>query len=69
MHLDIFHYTLSVNLNGLENNYVKLVITFINLTCIIELKYMSVGIILRFDYGVRLIVPRLANERDAKSLS
>ena len=50
--------------NTIVDNDAKLVITFINLTCIIELKYMSVGIILRFDYGVRLIVPRLANERD-----
>ena len=37
-YLDILRCTLSVNLNALLNNYVKLVITFINLTCITELK-------------------------------
>ena len=31
------------------NNYIKIVITFINLTCNIEPKYTSVGIILLFD--------------------
>ena len=51
-------------LTMLVNNYAKLVITFINLTCKTELKiYVSWNKTL-LDYGIREIVPRVANERD-----
>ena len=63
----IFHCTLSVNPTMLVNNYVKLVITFINLTCNIELKiYVSCNNT-PLNYGVKVIFPRLASERGPES--
>ena len=57
------------NLNYTVNYYIKLVIASINLTCIIEPKYILVGIILRFDYGVRVIVSWIANKKRSESLT
>ena len=57
------------NLNYAVKYYVKLVITSINLICIIEPKYILVRIILRFDYSVRVIVSWLANKKCSESLS
>ena len=63
----IFHCTLSVNPTMLVNNYVKLVITFINVTCTIELKiYVSCNNT-PLNYGVKVIFPRLASERGPES--
>ena len=47
----------------IENNYVKLVITFINVTCTIELKiYVSCNNT-PLDYSVKVIYPHVASER------
>ena len=45
----------------LVNNGVKLVITFFNLTCIIELKIYVSWKTTPLDYGVRVIYPPVAN--------
>jgi len=50
-------------------NDVKLVITFINLTCNIEPKIHSVGIRLHFDYSVRVIASGFTNEKPPESFS
>ena len=48
----------------LVNNNVKLVITFINLPCIIELKMYVSWKSTPHDYSVRVIYPRVANVMD-----
>ena len=56
------------NLTTLVNKNIKHVITFINLTCTIEVKiYVSWNKTL-LHYGNRLIVPHLANKRGPESI-
>jgi len=58
-----------ISLITFEYNDVKLVITWINLTCNIESKIHLVGIILHFDYSVRVIVAWLVNKKLIESFS
>ena len=58
-----------ISLITFEYNDVKIVITWINLTCNIESKIHSVGIILHFDYSVRVIVAWLVNKKLIESFS
>ena len=51
-----------LHLTALINNYVKLIITFINVTCTIELKIDVSWNNTPLDYSVRVIYPHVANE-------
>ncbi len=56
-----------ISITRFVSNNAKLVITFINLTCNIELKiYVSCNNT-SLNYGVKVIFPRLASERGPES--